>query len=55
MSDVGDFVQRHAVVVQDAALADLVAVDVEELDGVLAVQELALVELSQRRESRARR
>ena len=31
---VGNFFERHGVVVQDAALADLVAVLVEELDGV---------------------
>ena len=47
---VGDLVERHGVVVQDAALADLVAVLVEELDGVLAGEELALVELAQRRD-----
>ena len=33
---VGNLLQRHGVVVQDAALADLVAVAVDELDGVLA-------------------
>ena len=41
---VGDVVERHGVVVQDAALADLVAVLIEELDGELAGEELALVE-----------
>ncbi len=42
---VGNFVERHSVVVQDAALADLVAVLVEEFDGELPGEELALVEL----------
>ena len=40
-----NFVERHRVVMQDAALADLVAVDVEELDRVLAGQKFAFVEL----------
>ncbi len=46
---IGDFVERHGVVVQDAALADLVAVLIEELDGELAGEELALVEFVERR------
>ena len=50
---VGDVVERHGVVVQDAALADLVAVHVEELHRVLAGQELALVEFVERREGEA--
>ena len=47
---IGDLLERHGVVVQDAALADLVAVAVEEFDGVLAGVDLALVELEQRRD-----
>ena len=46
---IGDVVERHGVVVQDAALADLVAVLVEEFDGELTGEELALVELAQGR------
>ena len=46
---IGDVVERHGVVVQDAALADLVAVLIEEFDGELAGEELALVELMERR------
>ena len=42
---IGDVVERHGVVVQDAALADLVAVLIEEFDGELPGEELALVEL----------
>ena len=42
---VGDLLERHGVVVQDAALADLGAVAVEELDRVLAGVDLVLVEL----------
>ena len=42
---VGDLLERHGVVVQDAALADLVARRVEELDAVAAGEEAALVEL----------
>ena len=42
---VGNLLERHGVVVQDAALADLGAVAVEELDGVLAGVDLVLVEL----------
>ena len=39
---VGDLLQRHGVVVQDAALADLVAVAIEEFDAYLPVRMLAL-------------
>jgi hypothetical protein len=46
---VGHLLQRHRVVVQDAALADLVAVPVEELDGVFARGDAVLVELHERR------
>ena len=44
---VGNFIERHAVVVQNAALAEFVAVDVEELDGELAGREFAFVEFEQ--------
>ena len=40
----GYFLERHGVVVQDAALADLVARRVEELDAVAAGEEAAFVE-----------
>ena len=46
---VGNFLERHGVVVQDAALADLVAVHVEQRHRVLAGLELALVEFLKRR------
>ena len=46
---VGNLLERHGVVVQDAALADLVAVAVEELDAILAGEvDLALRDLEGR-------
>ena len=50
---VGDVLERHRVVVQDAALADLVAVLIEELDRELPGEEAALVELAHGREASA--
>ena len=47
---VGNVVERHGVVVKDAALADLVTVLVEELHGELAGKEFALVELMEGRD-----
>ena len=43
---IGDLFERHGVVVQNAALADLGAVAVEEFDRVLAGVDLVLVELA---------
>ena len=45
---IGDLLERHRVVVQDAALADLGAVAVEEFHGELAGVDLVLVELVDR-------
>src|SRR5581483_4684497 len=42
---VGDLLQRHRIVVQDAALADLDAVAVEEFDRILALIDAVLVEV----------
>ena len=42
---IGNLLERHRIVVQDAALADLGAVAVEKLHGVLAGVDLVLVEL----------
>ena len=48
---VGDVLERDGIVVQDAALADLAAVAVEELDRILAgVERLVLVDLQERRQ-----
>ncbi len=47
---IGNIIKRDGVIVQDAALADLIAVLVEELHGELASEELALVELIERRD-----
>ncbi len=44
---VGDLLERHGVVMENAALADLVALLVEELDGIAAGQEAAFVELEE--------
>ena len=47
---IGDLLQRHRVIVQDAALADLGPVAVQELDRVLAGVDLVLVELADGRD-----
>ena len=44
---IGDLLQRHGVVVQDAAPADLGAVAVHERDGVAAGRDAGLVELGE--------
>ena len=47
---VGNFLQRHGVAVQDAALADLVAEAIDEGDAVFAREDALFVELRQGRD-----
>ena len=50
---VWNFFERHRVIAQDAALADLVAVAIEEAHRILAGQEFAFVEFLERGQRQA--
>ena len=44
---IGNFIQRHGIVVKNAALAKLVAVDVEKLDREFAGREFTFIEFQE--------
>ena len=49
---IGNIVQRHGVILQNAAHPDIVAVAIEKLDAVFGRADLAFVEIHQRGQRR---